>query len=150
MTQPWAHIQDAEFERLIGEMRAAGATIVNLETVIHEFKGYAQAHSGGTYMASPPEIANELAWAGINMVSHANNHTFDYGSTGIIETHEHVNAAGIILSGSGTDLQEARAPRYLECSGGTVGMVSMASSFTPYGKASCPGPTCTVVLALIP
>ena len=72
ITQPWSHIQHPHFLRLVKEIRGADAAIVNLETPIHEYKGYAQAHSGGTYMAAPPKIAFELAWAGIDMVSHAN------------------------------------------------------------------------------
>ena len=80
ITQPWSHITDPSFQRLIGEIRAVDAAIVNLEMLIHEYRGYAQAESGGSHLAAPPKIATELAWAGIDMVAHANNHTFDYGS----------------------------------------------------------------------
>ena len=90
IVEPWSQIDDPTFLRLVAEMRAADVAIVNLETVIHDFKGYAQADSGGTYMASPPSIAGELAWAGVDMVSSANNHAFDYGTEGILETLEHV------------------------------------------------------------
>jgi poly-gamma-glutamate capsule biosynthesis protein CapA/YwtB (metallophosphatase superfamily) len=84
ITAPWSHITDPDFEGLIDQMRQSDATILNLETVIHTFKGYAQADSGGTWLTSPPKIAQELAWAGVDMVSHANNHAFDYGSEGIL------------------------------------------------------------------
>jgi poly-gamma-glutamate synthesis protein (capsule biosynthesis protein) len=134
--EPWSGVDDPDFLKIVAEMRAADATIVNLETVIHEFKGYAQADCGGTYMASPPEIAGELKWAGIDMVSGATNHIFDYGSTGVLETIEHVEAAGVIPVGIGKDLEAARQPAFLECPGGTVAMVSMASSFIRYGRAS--------------
>lgn len=133
---PWSLDDDPDFLKLIGEVRAADVAIVNLETLIHEFRGYAQADSGGTYMAAPPEIADDLKWAGIDMVGHANNHTFDYGPIGVLENLENVSAAGILLAGSGPDLQRAREPRYLTHDGGTVALVSMASTFVPYGKAS--------------
>lgn len=136
ITEPWSHVQDPGFERLVAEMRAADATLVNLETVIHEFSGYAQADSGGSYLSSPPAIAGELEWAGVDLVAHANNHAFDYGSTGILETLAHVEAAGVILAGAGRDLQGARAPRYLACNGSSLALVAMASTFVPYGKAS--------------
>jgi poly-gamma-glutamate synthesis protein (capsule biosynthesis protein) len=136
LTEPWSHAQDPGFERLVAEMRAADATLVNLETVIHEFSGYAQADSGGTYISSPPAIAGELKWAGVDLVAHANNHAFDYGSTGILETLAHVEAAGLVLAGAGRDLQHARAPRYLSRGGSTLALVAMASTFIPYGKAS--------------
>jgi len=136
LTAPWSHVREPAFERLVAEMRAADATLVNLETVIHEFNGYAQAHCGGDYLSSPPAIAGELRWAGVDLVAHANNHSFDYGSTGVLETLAHAEAAGLVLAGSGRDLQQARAPRYLTRAGSRLGLVAMASTFIPYGKAS--------------
>jgi poly-gamma-glutamate synthesis protein (capsule biosynthesis protein) len=136
ITQPWSHVDDPDFLRVVAEMRAADIAIVNLETVIHEFKGHAQADSGGTYMASAPEIAGELKWAGVDMVSAANNHAFDYGSTGVLETIGHVEAAGLIAAGIGEDMQAAREPAVLKRPGATVALVSMASTFVRYGRAS--------------
>jgi len=78
----------------------------------------------------------ELKWAGFDMVAHANNHAFDYGSSAILETLQHVENAGLILAGSGQDLQNARSPRYFRCKGGVVALVAMASTFVPYGAAS--------------
>ena len=136
ITRPWSHVRDESFLKLVDVIRGADVSLTNLETVIHEFKCYAQAHCGGTYMASPPEIASELKWAGFDMVAHANNHSFDYGSTGVLETIGHVEGAGLGLAGSGADLQNARAPRYFRCSGGVVALMAMAADFIPYGKAS--------------
>jgi poly-gamma-glutamate synthesis protein (capsule biosynthesis protein) len=136
ITQPWSHITDPQFLRMIDEIRAADVAIGNLETLIHEYRGYAQAESGGTWLASPPEIADELVWAGFDVMAHANNHTFDYGSIGVLETHENASRAGLILAGSGADLQAARAPRYVRHAKGTVALVSMASTFVPFGRAS--------------
>lgn len=136
ITQPWSGVSDPDFVAIVREMRAADVTIINLETVIHEFKGHAQADSAGGYMASPPQIAGELKWAGVDMVAHANNHTFDYGSIGILETLEHVDSAGLILAGSGKDLQEARRPRTMQAAGRTVALVAMTASFFHYGAAS--------------
>jgi poly-gamma-glutamate synthesis protein (capsule biosynthesis protein) len=136
ITQPWSQLTDPEFLKLIEEIRAADVAIVNLEVLIHEYKGYAQAECGGTYMAARPEIATELKWAGIDMVAHANNHTFDYGSIGVLETLENVARAGIVLAGSGKDLQEARAPRHCPVDDKTVALVAAASSFVRFGRAS--------------
>lgn len=136
LSQPWSHIEDVRFLRMIEEMRAADVTITNLEQLIHDYKGYAQAESGGTWLRAAPEIADELAWAGIDLMAHANNHTFDYGSIGVLETHDNARRAGLVLAGSGKDLQDARAPAYFSHPGGTVALVSMASSFVRYGRAS--------------
>ena len=136
ITQPWSHIDDPSFLRLVNEIRKADVALVNLEMLIHEFKGYAQADSGGTYMAATPNISEELVWAGFDMVAHANNHTFDYGSTGVLETLENVEKAGLVLAGSGKDLQHASAPGYFYSPKGTVAVISSASTFVKYGRAS--------------
>jgi poly-gamma-glutamate synthesis protein (capsule biosynthesis protein) len=136
IARPWSAVADPGFMRLVNLIRSADVAIANLETVIHEFKGYPQADSGGTWAHAPPAIAAELAWAGFDLLAHANNHSFDYGSTGVVETHEHADRAGLVLAGSGGDLQEARAPRYVSRSGHTVGMVAMTSTYALYGRAS--------------
>lgn len=135
VTQPWSHIKEPGFLGLMETVTGADAAIVNLETLIHEYRGYAQEESGGTYMASKPEIASELVWAGFDMVAHANNHTFDYGSVGVLESLHNVRSAGLVSAGSGKDLQEARSPAYFESPAGTIGLVSTASTFTRYGRA---------------
>ena len=78
MSLPWSQYEEPEFLGLIDMARDADIAITNLEMLIHTYKGYAQANSCGTYMAASPEITDDLVWAGIDMVSNANNHTFDY------------------------------------------------------------------------
>jgi poly-gamma-glutamate capsule biosynthesis protein CapA/YwtB (metallophosphatase superfamily) len=101
LVSPWSKADDDATLRLFYAMREAEVTILNLEIVIHSFEGYAQANSGGSWMRSPPEIARELTWAGVDMVANANNHSFDYGSEGILQTIRHAEEAGLVISGSG-------------------------------------------------
>ena len=54
----------------------------------------------------------------------------------MLENLDNVARAGLVLAGSGKDLQAARAPAYFAHPDGTVALVSTASTFTPYGKAS--------------
>jgi poly-gamma-glutamate capsule biosynthesis protein CapA/YwtB (metallophosphatase superfamily) len=140
IVRPWSQVEDPAFLALVDQIRDADVAIANLETIIHDFKGYAQQDAGGTYMASPSEIASELTWAGFDMVAHANNHTFDYGSIGVLENLENVETAGLKLAGSGKDLQHARAPAFFHSPRGTVALVSTTSTYTPYGRASISRP----------
>jgi poly-gamma-glutamate synthesis protein (capsule biosynthesis protein) len=110
ITRPWSHLHDADFLSLIDTIRGADVAIANLETVIHEFKGHAQADSGGTYTTSSPQIAAELKWAGFDMLAHANNHTFDYGASGVLETIAHVEGEGLIIAGSGKGPAKRASP----------------------------------------
>ena len=104
ITQPWSNDRDPRFLALVDEIRGADVAAVNLEMLFHAYQGYAQADSGGGYVAARPAIAAELAWAGIDMVANANNHTFDYGSEGVLENLDNVARAGLVLGGSGKDL----------------------------------------------
>ena len=133
---PWSDVRDQAFVELIDEIRSADIAVANLETLIHSYKGYAQAQSGGTWMASAPQIAEELVWAGFDMVGLANNHTFDYGALGVIENTENLRNAGIVYAGAGRDLQEARRPAYVAVGNATVALISTASTFVPFGIAS--------------
>lgn len=136
ITRPWSEVDDPAFLELVSQIRAADVAIGNLETLIHERRGYAQADSGGTYVAAPPRVARDLAWAGFTMVAHANNHAFDFGSTGVLETLANVRQAGLALAGSGEDLQGARAAAFCRHARGTVALVATAATFVPYGRAS--------------
>lgn len=136
ITQPWSHLDEPEFLKLLEKIRSADVAILNLEMLFHDFKGYPQTISKGTYMAARPQIAKELTWAGFDMVGHANNHTYDYGEIGLLENLENVQKAGLVLAGSGKDLQAARAPAYFRGSKGTVALVATTSSFAPYHRAS--------------
>lgn len=136
LVRPWSQVTRPAFQALIARMRAADAAILNLETVLHEFEDYAQADSGGTWTASQPAIAAELAWAGVDLLGHANNHSFDYGAGGVLATHRHAEKAGLLIAGSGRDLQAARAPRCLVRTGGVLALVAAAATFVRYGRAS--------------
>jgi hypothetical protein len=70
------------------------------------------------------------------MVGNANNHTYDYGSIGILENLQNLAKARVLVAGAGADLQQARAAKYFHHPSGTVALISAASSFVPYGKAS--------------
>ena len=132
---PLSNHSEPEFMKLINEIRNADVAITNLEMLIHTYKGYPQAESGGTYMAAEPEIARELVWAGFDMVGCANNHTYDYGLMGILETTMYLREAGLVYAGVGMDLQQARKPGYLLTEKGKVALFSCASTFVSFGKA---------------
>ena len=58
------------------------------------------------------------------MVSVANNHVFDYGEQGFLDTLDALHAAGIPYSGGGRNLTEASAVRYVVTGGRKIAIVS--------------------------
>ena len=135
ITRPWSHFRDDRFARLIDQIRTADVSVVNLEMLLHEYNGFPQPGIRA-HLAAPPSIAQELAWAGIDMVAHANNHAYDYGEIGILENLDNVTRAGLTLAGSGRDLQRARAPAYFSTEKGVVALISATATHEPYAFAS--------------
>lgn len=119
------------FLGMIERLREATLAFTNLEVLFHDYEPdvIPAAQSGGTYMRAHPEIARELAWAGFDVVSRANNHTMDYGAGGMRATTRAVEAAGLDHAGAGENLAEARAPAYVETPAGRVALISAASTF---------------------
>jgi poly-gamma-glutamate capsule biosynthesis protein CapA/YwtB (metallophosphatase superfamily) len=129
--------QEPAFLRMVETIRGADVAFTNLEILLHEYEPdvIPASQSGGTYMAARPQMAQELAWAGFDVVSMANNHTMDYSVGGMRSTQRAVDAAGLVGAGVGEHLAEARAPGYLETPAGRVALISIASTFADHMRA---------------
>ena len=121
--------EDPAARSVIDRIRAADAAFTNLETLIHDFDVPAAAVSGGTWMASPPWVLDELKWAGFDLLSAANNHSYDYGPEGLLSTLRALDRSGLTYAGAGTNLARARAPGYLDTKSGRVALIGCASTF---------------------
>lgn len=122
-------------------LRNADVTFGNMETNIldiRSFDGSPQAEHGGAYHVSLPELGPDLKAMGFNLVSYANNHTFEWGVEGMRETCRALDQNGIVYAGVGENLAQAGAARFLETGRGRVALVSFASTFTPMSRAGDP------------
>jgi poly-gamma-glutamate synthesis protein (capsule biosynthesis protein) len=126
---------EPEYLAMIELVRNADVAFTNLETVLHDYEPYPMAESGGTWMRASPDMAHELAWAGIDMVARANNHTGDYGTLGLELTTKYVAEAGLVQAGAGMSLAEAREAKFLETSKARVALISLSSSFANHMRA---------------
>lgn len=91
-----------------------------------------------TFNADPGALLG-LVWAGFDVVSLANNHMNDHGPKAVAETLEALDLAGVARSGAGRDLEEARAPAWLEAEGARIAVLSYAEawwSVTGAGEAT--------------
>ncbi len=120
--------------------RSADATFTNLECTVRSEDEGIHDMSVGTMMTTAPHLLEELKWMGVNMVSTANNHATDFGHEGLLATLKHVDAAGLVHSGSGRNMTEARKPGYLDTRAGRVALVSANAFFSPWHRASDQGP----------
>lgn len=92
-----------------------------------ELKWPARGQGIGSFMMSEPEIASDLKWAGFDIMSTAHNHSFDFGAEGLVATRKHMKKAGIVTAGTGTDLERASEPGYVEKQRGRVALVATSS-----------------------
>ncbi len=65
----------------------------------------------------PPERAGLFGELGIDAVTLANNHALDFGQEALLDTCEVLDGAGILHTGAGADLEEAKRPVILEQGG---------------------------------
>jgi poly-gamma-glutamate synthesis protein (capsule biosynthesis protein) len=122
-------------------LRDADVTFGNFEMTVFDlngFKGSPQAESGGTWIFGDPGVIPDLTKMGFDIVSHANNHSTDWGVEGLAETLELMDNAHLVHAGTGRNLSAARAPRYFDAPAGRVALVAASSSFTPMSRASDP------------
>ncbi len=84
---------------------------------------------------APHEVAEALAAAGYDACSTAGNHTLDHGFTGVSDTLDILDAAGIRHAGSARTAEE-RLPSLYEVNGVTVGHISYT-----YGTNGIPTPS---------
>jgi poly-gamma-glutamate synthesis protein (capsule biosynthesis protein) len=76
------------------------------------------------HFRAPPEATAVLQTAGVRMVSLANNHVLDFDVPGLLDTLDHLDAAGIAHAGAGRNLAEARQPAVVDANGMRVGMIA--------------------------
>ncbi|MET3896315.1 poly-gamma-glutamate capsule biosynthesis protein CapA/YwtB (metallophosphatase superfamily) [Devosia sp. UYZn731] len=82
-----------------------------------------------------PEIAEDVAKLGLDVVTLANNHAVDCGWSGLEDTAARLRAHGLPSIGSGPNLAAASAPFFGNIGGRRVGVVAF-SCLTPAGMSA--------------
>ena len=127
--------KEPKFLEMIELIRGADVAYTNIEMLFHDYESFPMNRSGGTYMRADPDMARELAWAGFDIGSLANNHTGDYGVAGMRLTRRYVAEAGIVAAGSGEGLVQAREAKFLETGGARIAIIATSSRFPDHSRA---------------
>ena len=98
------HKED-RFLQLVNLIRATDCAIVNLEMLFHDYE-YSWEYSGGTPTRSDPRNLQQLKWMGIDAVTTANNHAYDFSEGGFLTTLEHCREFDLPQAGGGKNLDE--------------------------------------------
>lgn len=123
---------------VVARLARSHVVFTNLETVIQGPNAGAPTRELLTLHAAGPEMLEGLKAAHINLVATSNNHAFDLGSGGILDTVAALRAAGLPSTGSGADLAAASAPACTASNAGTVGLVAFATGKVRPGGAATP------------
>ena len=78
------------YVQMFDRIRRADAAFTNFEMLIHNFEYPGAPMSGGTYMGAPAWVLDELKWAGFRLFAIANNHSFDFGTEGLLRDRKSV------------------------------------------------------------
>lgn len=92
------------------------------------------------FFRAPPRAIDALTLLGVDCVTLANNHALDFGVDALLDTLDHLAAAGIAVAGAGRDREQARTPAIMEARGfrlGVVGVTDHPSDFA--ATATHPG-----------
>lgn len=74
-----------------------------------------------------PEVLPALQQAGFNYLSITNNHCYDYGTTGFLDTLSHLSEHGILTSGAGENPQQAYSPAKMRINDTDVAILSVGA-----------------------
>jgi poly-gamma-glutamate synthesis protein (capsule biosynthesis protein) len=107
---------------ILEELNSADITMVNNE---FSFSTRGTAVEGKTYLfRADPSRVSYYASMGVDIVTMANNHTWDYGEEAFLDTIDTLNEAGIPYVGAGKNLEEAKGIRYFVANGRKIAIVS--------------------------
>jgi poly-gamma-glutamate capsule biosynthesis protein CapA/YwtB (metallophosphatase superfamily) len=111
---------------VVAVAREADLLVLNLECCISD-RGERWPDPGKPFFFRAPPTATEvLRRLGVDCVTLANNHVLDYGPEALLDTLDHLRAAGIAYVGAGLDVTAARAPAVLDADGFRLAVLGCA------------------------
>ncbi len=134
-------IYDCISQELVEVMQAADIMCLNNEFT-YSTGGAPLPGKAYTFRADPARV-EVLGQLGVDAVTLANNHVYDYGEEALQDTFTVLEEAGVPYFGAGRTLEEAMKPLYLEVDGKTVALVAASraekNKMTPQATDTQPG-----------
>ncbi len=115
-------MEDTFSEALLEKMRNSDVFMLNNEFTFTT-QGTPTPDKKFTFRAKPENVSF-LKEMGVDVVSLANNHAYDYGEVSLLDTMQTLRDADIEYVGAGTNLNEAVKPLYIIANGMKIAIVS--------------------------
>jgi poly-gamma-glutamate capsule biosynthesis protein CapA/YwtB (metallophosphatase superfamily) len=125
IVRPASQSTDPGLQSAIKVIRDADVGFGNFESLIRDERTFAGPLAGS--MVGTKEVAADLKAMGFKLMNRAGNHLVDAGTEGLFETTRLMDEAGLVYAGVGRNLDEARAPRFVDTPKGRIGLVGMYS-----------------------
>lgn len=127
-------IYDCIAPEIVEELQSADLSIINNEFVFTD-GGDRQLDKAYTFGAKTEHVTMLEAF-GADLANLANNHTYDYRASGLLDTIATLEGAGIETMGAGANIEEAKAIRYYVANGKKIAIVSATEieRFSNYTK----------------
>jgi poly-gamma-glutamate capsule biosynthesis protein CapA/YwtB (metallophosphatase superfamily) len=120
--QPFSSSDNPDIRAMVEIMRAADVTMANNEDTIVDHDTFRGTIS---HMEAPASVADDWANMGIDIVTKANNHTFDDGEEGLWADFKELRRVGIEHVGADRNETEARMARSVATPKGSVGLIGV-------------------------
>jgi poly-gamma-glutamate capsule biosynthesis protein CapA/YwtB (metallophosphatase superfamily) len=127
---------------VIKAVKEGDAAFTNFEETTPKPGTWPGATSGNTYMNTTPDSIQDLIDMGINLFGLANNHAFDFGTQGLVDTLEATAKFKSVaaFAGAGHTLGEARGAAYLNARHGRIALIVGNSTIVEAAVAGDPRP----------
>jgi poly-gamma-glutamate synthesis protein (capsule biosynthesis protein) len=124
------------YDALAKRLRAQHACFTDLEVALTGPRSGAPTRAPDTVHTADPVVLDCLRDFGVTLLATSNNHAFDVGTGGILDTMAALRARGLAFAGTGETLAQASAPAFLDTRGGRVALVAAAAGMVRDGGAA--------------
>ena len=116
------------FKKIKDLIETNDIAFANLESPLTD-RGVKYYPNKGIYFRANPNMAKALKWSGFDVLSLANNHIFDWGIIGALDTENYLKSVGIKYSGIGRSVKDAAKPAVFNIGGIKICIISIDDIF---------------------
>jgi len=124
ITRPFSDRNDPEIRGVLDPIKASDVAFGNMES---NFGDLRNARKGIGGLMGTKDVAADVKKMGFDIVSRSSNHSTDQGIDEMVKSNMYLQDNDIVYAGTGINLEDARAPQYLDTPKGRIGLVAMTT-----------------------
>jgi poly-gamma-glutamate synthesis protein (capsule biosynthesis protein) len=124
-SNPISQRSDPAVRAILDPLKKSDLAFGNMESNFGDMRNQGSRIGG---LQGCKEVAADVKEMGFSIVARSSNHSTDQGIDEMLKSNKYLQDAGVVYAGTGINLEDARAPQYLETSKGRIGLVAMTVS----------------------